>query len=542
MKHQKLNTFWSKKIVDLLYKKGVKYACISPGSRNAPLVNAFLKHLKIKCFSHIDERSNAFFALGIAKYIYQPVAILTTSGTATANLFPAIIEGSLTMSPLIVITADRPEDLINSGENQTIDQIDIYGNYIRKMENFNKNKSISMLKKIDNLLNISVGYNSIPGPVHINIRFGEPLIDDDSIKISYTPTVIKKSKKNISFSITKFKRPLIVCGELSDSRPNDILDLSRKLNCNILADPLSNLRHYDNKNILVYYDHYIDKLERKPDCIIRFGKKPNSKKLSLLINKLKKITCLIDSRLSFNDDCPNIIRASLDNLNIIFENNMDSNWTKKLIDLEKRSKDIIEKLPFNNRSETSLIRTFVKRLHQNDCLFIGNSMPIRLFDQFSGKLNHKINIFANRGASGIDGVVSSALGMSFNNQISKNYLIIGDVSLFHDTNAFHILNKECIDLTIIVVNNNGGQIFSRLPYANDKIKGFTKFWLTPTFTKIKDLANLYKLKYYKLSIKEINKRIVRISNYKGVKLIEVEVNSLNDIKIAKQINKQISKI
>ena len=542
MKHLQLNTFWSEKIVRLLYKKGVAHACISPGSRNAPLVSAFLKHSKIKCFSHIDERSNAFFALGLAKQTLKPVVLLTTSGTATANLLPAVIEGYYTMNPLFVITADRPEKLMNTGENQTIDQTNIFGDYVRKTENFNKIKSKIMLKKIDDLLNISLGYNSISGPVHLNIRFDEPLIDNDKIKISYTPKIVTKENKNISFSITKFKKPLIVCGELSDSKPNDILKLSKKLNCTILADPLSNLRHYNNKNILVFYDHYIDKLDETPDCIIRFGKKPTSKKLCSFISKFKKYTCLIDSNLSFNDDCPNVIKASLENLNIIFENNINQNWTSKLIEIEKKTKELIHKLKFKNNSEISLIRTIRKKLNHNDYLFIGNSMPIRIFDQFSGKLNHKINIFANRGASGIDGIISTALGMSYNNKKTKNYLIIGDVSLFHDINAFHILNGESIDLTIIAINNNGGQIFSRLPYSNNNIKEFQKFWITPPFTNIKDLAKLFKLKYYNLKIKEFDKSLNRISNIRGIKLIEVNINSENDIKIVKELNKKINLI
>ncbi len=141
MKHNNLNNFWSKNIVNLLYKKGVRYACISPGSRNAPLTYQFVKHPSIKCISHIDERSSCYFGLGIAKITKNPVVILTTSGTATANLYPGIIEGSMNMIPLIIITADRPKHLLNTGENQTINQINLYGNHVRKTLNFRTNKT-----------------------------------------------------------------------------------------------------------------------------------------------------------------------------------------------------------------------------------------------------------------------------------------------------------------------------------------------------------------------------------------------------------------
>ena len=542
MKNNGLNVFWSNKIVDLLFKKGVKHACISPGSRNTPLINAFINYPKIKCFSHFDERSNAFFALGIAKKSLDPVVILTTSGTATANLFPAIIEGSLTMVPLIILTADRPGNLIDSGENQTINQINLYGDYVRKMENFNKNKSTTMLKKIDSVVNTSLGLNGIPGPIHLNIRFDEPLIDSNKMKISYKPKAIKKIEKKISLSIKKFKRPIIVCGGLSNSKEAEIIKLSTKLNCIILADSLSNLRHYKNKNILVYYDHYINKLDKYPDCIIRFGKKPISKKLTAFINKLKKSTYLIDSHLSFNDDCPNIIFSTLNNVNITFNKDIDLDWTKKIIDYEHKTKNEIDKLDFNNKSEISLINIIKNKLNNNDHLFIGNSMPIRIFDQFSGKLNTSLKIFSNRGASGIDGIVSTALGVSYLNKKTKNFLLIGDVSLFHDTNAFHILNNENINLTIIIVNNNGGQIFSRLPYSNNDIKEFEKFWITPPLTQINDLAQLFKLKYYHLDIKEIDKKLNTISIKSGIKLIEVKINSKTDIKIIEKLNQKLNLI
>ena len=178
MKHRNLS--WTKEFVNFLYKKGVRYACISPGSRNTPLTYALIKQKSIKCISHIDERSSAFFGLGISKKTKSPTIILTTSGTATANLLPAIIEAYHAMVPLIIITADRPKRLLNTGENQTIDQTNIYSNYIRGMIDIKKSNKASILKKIDKIINLSKGnHNNIPGPVHLNIRFDEPLYDDD---------------------------------------------------------------------------------------------------------------------------------------------------------------------------------------------------------------------------------------------------------------------------------------------------------------------------------------------------------------------------
>ena len=534
MSNKKSNTYWSNEIVNILYQKGVRFVCISPGSRNAPLVKAFIENKDIKCFSHIDERSNAYFALGIAKKENTPVVILTTSGTAAANLFPAIIESSLSMVPLIIITADRPEKLMNSGENQTINQIDLYGKYVRKMYDLSHVKNISSLQTIEDSYDTAQGYKSIKGPVHVNIRFEEPLIDDGLEDISYKVTMKNTIYKKIQFKIPACNKPLIICSGLSSSKSLDILNLSKKLNCVLLADSLSKIRHSKQDNVLIYYDHYIDKLKITPDLILRFGTKPISKKLTSFINKFKNCSYLFDSELSFNDDCPNIIQSNLDNIDFSIKEKTDDSWNEQFKILESKTKDFISAIPASEKSEINLIKSAVEEMAEDDNLFIGNSMPIRIFDQFSGKLKNPLNIYANRGASGIDGIISSALGMAYNST-SKNYLIIGDVSFFHDTNGFHILNNESIDLTIVVINNNGGQIFKRLSYAKKSINRFNQFWITPPKTKIKDLANLYKLHYSNLTIHQYSKEVHSISNLEGVKIIEVNIDSSKDIEIAKEI-------
>jgi 2-succinyl-5-enolpyruvyl-6-hydroxy-3-cyclohexene-1-carboxylate synthase len=534
MSNKKLNTYWSNEVVNILDQKGVRYACISPGSRNTPLVKAFIENKNIKCFSHIDERSNAYFALGIAKKEQEPVVILTTSGTATANLFPAIIESYLSMIPLIIITADRPEELMDSGENQTINQVNLYGKYVRKMYDISHNKNISAIQIIEDCYDTAKGYQSTKGPVHVNIRFEEPLIDDGAEKISYKITSKESDHKKIQFKIPSCSRPIIICSGLSSNKTADILKLSERLNCFILADSLSAIRHSKQDNVLVYYDHYIDKLNIDPDLILRFGTKPISKKLTSFINKFKNCSFLFDTKLSFNDDCPNIIKSNINNIDFSIEEKTEVSWNEKWKSLESKTKNFISTISIPKESEINLIQTAVSKMDEGDNLFIGNSMPIRIFDQFSGKLKNPLNIYANRGASGIDGIISSALGMAYNS-ISKNYLIIGDVSFFHDTNGFHILNNESIDLTVIVINNNGGQIFKRLPYAKKPISKFEQFWITPPKTKIKDLANLYKLDYSLLTVNEYKHSIASISNLPGVKIIEIIVDSSADIKVTEEI-------
>ena len=530
------NISWPKSIVNLLAKKNIKYACISPGSRNTPLTHVLIKQKSIKCISHIDERSSAFFGLGISRKTNSPAIILTTSGTATANLLPAIVEAYYSMTPLIIITADRPKRLLNTGENQTIDQTNIYSSYIRGMLDIKESNKISILKKIENIINLSIGnHNNIPGPVHLNIRFDEPLYDNSKQLIDINLSKNIMIKKNITFKLPKFKRPLIVCGELSYSESKHVYKLIKNLDFPVFADINSNLRHY--KNIKVFYDYYCNNI-KKPDLIIRFGTKPISKSLNILLTKNKKNTYLIHPYLHFNDNTTHIVRAFPQNIllkNISYKN-LDDNWINEIKNNEKIIIKKYDALSKTNNNEISIVTSLLNKLTKNEHLFIGNSSPIRSFNKFTGKLKSNVKIFSNRGASGIDGIVSTALGISFMNNKSNNFLVIGDISFFHDINGFHVLKSIKTNLTIIVINNNGGQIFSTLEYANKNIEKFDEFWTTPQKIKINNVANLFSLKYFKLTTKKLKKEISKISKLKGVKIVEIETSSSLDIKIDKELS------
>lgn len=527
----------SESIANLFVKKGIRYASISPGSRNTPLTLSLIKQKKIKCISHIDERSNSFFSLGIAKKTNKPVVVLTTSGTATANLLPAIIESYYSMTPLIIITADRPKRLINSGENQTINQIDIYKNFIRKMIDINPSNQISTLKKIDKIINIASGNNkNIPGPVHINIRFDEPLYDKKQKTIKIDIKENTTNNKNLTFKLPKYKRPLIICGHLNSNESRDVYKLIKQLNFPVFADINSNLRHYESIN--TFYDFYSN-IIKTPDLILRFGSKPISKTLNRVLSKNKHKTYLLNPHLHFNDDSKYIIKAFPKN--ILFNNNnnnntVDKKWLTEIDRYEMLFKNKWQSIDKKSNNEFSIIKSLIKKLNKEDHLFIGNSSVIRSFNKFSGKLKNQVHTFTNRGASGIDGVLSTALGISFINKKSRNFLVIGDISFFHDINGFNVLQSINLDLTIIVINNNGGQIFKTLDYADIGIDGFDEFWITPQNIKIKDIANVFNLKYYKLDTNRFDNKINEISASKGVKIIEIKTSYTSDFKINKELS------
>ena len=538
------NSTLSKTICELLKHHNIKNICISPGSRNTPLTNMLINDDFFNCYSILDERSSAYFALGISKSNGDPAVILTTSGTAVGNLLPAIIESDQSMSPLIIISADRPNKMVGTGENQTINQQNIFKNNIRDFMNVESeiDSNNSFINKINLMILKSKGLKEEPpGPIHINIAFNEPLIDELNFK-SFKIKTLKKESKSISKSIKNYKRPLIVCGQI-DTYKNinkKILNLSEKLNAPIIAEITSQLRFNNtHPNILSHYEFFIEDII-EPDCIIQFGKKPTiSKKLTKLINNCEYRILFSDSK-GYNDDCKNIFPLS----SIIkIENTTDSQWSSNLKSLNTSIESKLASLNDELFYDGSIISNILKTLKNNDNVFIGNSLCIRNMNKYSINSNNSINIFCNRGASGIDGITSTALGMAIMNKEHNNLLITGDLSFIHDLNALLIAQLNKINLTIIVMNNNGGQIFSKLPYAKTD-DNFKKYWLTPQKIQIKNIAQLYNLKYFEIhSLADLKEKFSHIiedtAQNLNVNIIEIKCDINNSSKIEERINNLI---
>ncbi|MBI45635.1 MAG: 2-succinyl-5-enolpyruvyl-6-hydroxy-3-cyclohexene-1-carboxylic-acid synthase [Candidatus Marinimicrobia bacterium] len=537
------NTTLSNLIISILNKYKIDNVCICPGSRNTPLNLAFLNETSFKCTSHIDERAAAFFSLGLSKASSKPSIILTTSGTAAANLLPAVIESDLSSTPLIVITADRPKALINTGENQTIKQDELFKDFTRgsiHIDTADKNSLESIKDNIQAIIEKAIGVigGDAPGPVHLNISFDEPLIDE----FNAYDIEINANKEQMSlyehFLFPKFKYPLIVCGQLNNSKYNSlIIELSEKLNCPIFADPLSQLR-YDKKhpNIFSYYDYYADQLTIKPDYIIRFGKKPVSKKLNVLLEKFGKHNMVLFSDYKhYNENIYSITIKDIDSIDNIHR----GNYIDSISELEHKTKKIVANR-LNNKDffEGNILNHCINQFANDDNLFIGNSLPVRTLEKFCPNKDKKINIYSNRGASGIDGLIATALGTAYQNQSKRNILILGDVSFFYDMTSLLIGNNYSINLNIIIINNNGGQIFNTLRYK-DKIKQkYNKFWTTPIDIDIEQVCKTYKQTYYNLSsINDIDQNLNKILDTKGINIIEIKT----DFEITKNIEEKIQK-
>lgn len=569
------NFFWSKILVEQLALFGINNVCISPGSRNTPLNIAFAEDKRFKKYIIVDERSSGFFALGIAKKTGKPVVIITTSGTAVAELYPSIIEAFQSRIPLIICTADRPKYLRNSGANQTINQANIFKNHIRYSSDFelpslSKSKLVSFTKKILEAYKISVKLNR--GPVHLNFQFKKPLEPEsftDVIEyqlddfISNQKIIVNSSyyKKDIDFAfaqIAKSKRTIVLLGwdNFSDSFYKNLLKFSELYKLPIFADITNQIRFFKKTNDYIISNHssflrsknFCDIL--KPTLIIKFGNLPTSASVfnyfdnlsckRILINEFGDRKDISNKKVKIIKINPNIFldAAIKSQLNI----NQNKKWLDSINDAENKCE--LLKLKINNENTTSLEPTIpaniLRLIPSNSNLFISNSLAIRDFDQFSSKRNINIKLYSNRGASGIDGIISTALGIASKSK-NKTFLVIGDLAFYHNLTALSNIKELNIPLIIFLLNNNGGGIFNLLPISNNTLY-FHKYFITPLnldYSKIVKSfgGNYYSPKNWNTFTKTFNKILLS----KDFSVIELKINSEKSLQLRNNYWDEIEK-
>jgi 2-succinyl-5-enolpyruvyl-6-hydroxy-3-cyclohexene-1-carboxylate synthase len=476
---------------------------------------AFAAHPAMHIWMHVDERSAAFFALGMAKRLQRPVALLCTSGTAAANFFPAIVEANLTHIPLIVLTADRPHELRDCGAPQAIDQNRLYGTHVKWFVEVSLPAATNAaLRYIRTIANRAVAHvQAVPvGPVHLNMPFREPLVPEpladqplpvpstrdmlawygrpdalpyvevtDTVLASASPAIIQQLASTLSIQ----RHGLIIVGTNSDlALIEPVLQLAQCLGYPILADPLSQFRSGPHKrdSVLTSYDAFlrIDAfVERmKPEFVLRFGPMPTAKPLLLYLKHYAHCPQVVVDAQGGWDEPTQLASAMIHADPLAFCRDLLA--ALPAIDLEgevwfsiwQRSDYVTRQVlyaaiqdfvqPFEGRIFVEL----AELLPAGATLFVGNSMPVRDMDTFFWGNERSMCVLGNRGANGIDGVISSALGASA--AATKNehtVLVIGDLSFFHDLNGLLAARLHALNITIILVNNDGGGIFSFLPQA-----------------------------------------------------------------------------
>ena len=498
----------------------MRHVCITPGSRSTPLTVAFAEQDVIRPWLHLDERSSSFFALGLAKATGTPAALVCTSGTASANYFPAVAEANLACVPLIVCTTDRPQRLRDVGAPQTIDQVNLYGRHVRFSLDMDApgtgGAPESVAAAAHRAMDAALG--PIPGPVHLNFPFEEPLLaspEQHPIPFAQPADQLPETARRLPLPAgvqamaERFKRssrPMIVAGpEVGGLPAAAITALAKRLAAPVLADPLSGLRTgaHDRSQILDSYDA----LFRTPaidghlaDLILRFGATPTSKALGQFLERHKEIPqVLIDAPGSNRDPFasadvrlegdPDGIAEAL--LELSPPRPSDSGWLKGWLEHDARARDVMWHTA-DGAKDTFEGRLFIElqnTLPEGSTIFAGNSMPVRDMDSFLFSDQKLLLLDSNRGANGIDGVTSTALGIA----AARNdpvVLVIGDVSFYHDMNGLWAAKRHALDLTIVLVNNDGGGIFNYLPQAEHEAI-FEEWFATPPGLDARLATELY---------------------------------------------------
>ncbi len=535
------NIAWADTFVNELAAGGVKYACISPGSRNTALTWAFAHNKKIKKYVIIDERSSAFFALGLANRTDSPVALVCTSGTASVEFYPGIVEAYLQRIPLIICTADRPAELRNTGTNQTINQDNLYKNHIRWFIDAGlpelTTKRINALKNIAAKA-IEISCFSERGPVHINFPFRKPfephiytdeinprtqlllkktIVNPATFNNAYEPFNEKKLNQ-LADKLSKLKKGLIIVGP--ENFGNDfrlqVYNLSRVLGYPLLADGASQLRYSkqisssvpQNKLICNYEGIFRSNeftAEYTPEVIIQFGRTPNSKGLEDFYERYSPLKIIVNtegdifdpSRKGKTYKCHPVVFCN--SLCKLIKHPFDLQGTKWIEIYEKADaslENLKRQILFSpdSLSEPGIVNELLNVIPDNSVLMLSNSLPIRDFDFFASRCHKNLTIYHNRGASGIDGIISTALGIA---SLKKDpvFLITGDIAFYYDINALLIAQKYNIPLTVILINNNGGGIFNSLPIA--RYRNFVyEYFITPHNLDFEKLTKAFNIKYW----------------------------------------------
>ncbi|MEA5535001.1 2-succinyl-5-enolpyruvyl-6-hydroxy-3-cyclohexene-1-carboxylic-acid synthase [Crocosphaera sp. XPORK-15E] len=577
-----VNTLWCSILVETLAQLGLTTTVVCPGSRSTPLTVAFANHPNIETIPILDERSAAFFALGMAKRSHLPVALICTSGTAGANFYPAIIEAKESKVPLLVLTADRPPELRNCHAGQTIDQVKLYGNYCNWYTELSlPSTEITMLRYLRQMIVTAWDHTLFPykGVVHLNCPFREPLapIIQPEIEEQVSKIDFKNFWSNIESGNHKLiggdyflsdylgkwlyiPKGIIIAG-VSDSENwypycNNINYMSQFLNYPILAEALSPIRNYRPRknNIINTYDLILRNPEIAetlvPDVIIQVGELPTSKELRTWLTQINPQYWIIDERPDSLDPIhhkTHYIRVSVENMDLECYDDFDydakrdlsylKQWKAANSQVNKEINQTFSKM--KELSETKVMWLVSKVLPEKTPVFIANSMSVRYAEFFWMPNDRQIMPYFNRGANGIDGTLSTALGIAY--KAKSSILITGDLALLHDTNGFLISQKFQGHLTIILINNNGGGIFEMLPISQDKSL-FEDYFATPQNIDFTQLCQTYNIEHILIKNWTQFKKILNSLPTTGIRVLELKTERKKDTFWLKNNLDQLAKL
>lgn len=536
MKHPKIPL--AQTVIQLCKAKNIQHIVLSPGSRNAPLTIGFTHDPFFKCYSIVDERCAAFFALGIAQQIKHPVAVVCTSGSALLNYYPAVSEAYYSHVPLVVLSADRPKYLVGIGDGQTINQENVFKNHIQYSANLKQDlnpekenafaEDLPIMKSIENKVEHFLGlqqgiqqYNeteinkafniaiTTQGPVHVNIPFDEPLYQmEDALTV--TPEFVPIPEPNIvSEDYSAFaeiwnnsKKKLVLVGVLApNSVEQHFIDvLAEDESVLILTESTSNLHH---DNICPSIDKLIGALTEQelqglqPEILLTFGGLIVSKKIKKFLRIHKPTQHWHVAENGANDTFFVLNKVFKQSINSFFQSfipltkalKSDYNpfWKNQMDIRREKHVQYMELIPF---SDFKAFDVLLKSIPNQTQLQVGNSSAIRYTQLFD--INPTLDVFCNRGTSGIDGSTSTAIGAAITRD-NPTVFITGDLSFFYDSNALWN-NYIPKNFRIIVINNEGGGIFRILP-GHKNTDNFDYFFETKHHLTAKQLCDMYGFEY-----------------------------------------------
>ena len=543
-------------IVDGWISQGVRHAMIAPGSRSTPLALAIVARTEFHVEVFHDERSAAFAALGVGLATGQPAVLLCTSGTAAAHFHAAVIESSLSHVPLLVVTADRPPELKDVGAPQTIDQTKLYGDAVRWFHDPGV-ADIAASGSWHSLARQSyastVGVNS--GPVHLNLPFREPLAgkaielsSDQPIRAQILGSIgLSDSELQQAVALFENRKGIIIagrgCGDVSA-----ISELAEALGWPVLADSRSGCQgipesvvHFDS---LIRCNAFVE--QQVPEVVLRIGESPSSKVLNQYVTKSRAFQVHVsafentfdaDSQVSmhissnpttFCRGISRLINAASDPKNL-------SQW----VNADQKARVTIAKEFASSQNALNAPQVaFVSRssLSKGDNLFVSSSMPVRDLEWFGGDCS-LLQVFSNRGANGIDGVIASAIGVAIATR-QKTLVLLGDVAFLHDSSSLTALVDRDVDLKIVVTDNDGGGIFHYLPQAeivSEQV--FEKLFGTPHQTDLVRLAQAHRLATFDCdSVEKLQKSLSTV----GSCVIRVRTDRVSEVAIHQQLHELVS--
>jgi 2-succinyl-5-enolpyruvyl-6-hydroxy-3-cyclohexene-1-carboxylate synthase len=556
------NTLWAEVLVDELVACGVDAACLSPGSRSTPLTVAFANHPDVEIFSHLDERSSAFFALGRARQTGKPTPLVCTSGTAAANFHPAVLEASESRVPLLALTADRPPELTDSGANQTTDQVKLYGDAVRWFRQLPEPESEA--RKLRSLRvtaarAVASSTGTPPGPVHLNVPFRKPLeptpVEGDvpADLAEHAPlavdgrdgpfvettrgrqTVDSAELDELATAFDDGDRGLIVCGPADSPIPSRdaLADLADATDFPVLADPLSGHRFspaVDSVPVCGGYDSYLDGAEwPEPEIVIRFGASPTSKVLRKYLAGTEVRQFVVDPAGEWPEaefTATDLVVADPTWLAETLAADVDSAPTAyrdRFEDAERHYWSLVESARTEQLFEGGVVGAVAERCPDGTTLFVSNSMPVRDLDRFGKPRATPLTVLGNRGVSGIDGIISTALGAGSATD-GPLVLVTGDLAYYHDMNGLLALSRCGVDATIALVDNDGGGIFHKLP-IEEFDPPFTEQFRTPHGLDFAPTGDLYGLEFRRTPDRESFAEAFQESlDREGTQVLSVELD------------------